>query len=83
MFNKNGKINMMKNIWQQSKQIWTHCFFVASYNVVSYYRFLYTDPGNVEAAIKTWRQKPALLNRRNKSPEMLILKMFIFAMVIV
>jgi hypothetical protein len=43
-YNKNGKINMMKNIWQRCKQVWTHCFFVASYYVVSYYRFLNTDP---------------------------------------
>jgi hypothetical protein len=26
MFNKNGKIYMVKNIWQRCKQIWTHCF---------------------------------------------------------
>jgi hypothetical protein len=45
MCNKNGKIYMMKNIWQRCKQIWKHCFFVASYDVVSYYRFLNTDPG--------------------------------------
>jgi hypothetical protein len=44
MFNRNGKIYMVKNIWQRCKQIWTHCFFVASYYVVSYYRFLNTDP---------------------------------------
>jgi hypothetical protein len=45
MFNKNGKIYMVKNIWQHCKQIWTHCFFVVSYDIVSYYRFLNTDPG--------------------------------------
>jgi hypothetical protein len=45
MFNKNGKNYMVKNIWQHCKQIWTHCFFVVSYNIVSYYRFLNTDPG--------------------------------------
>jgi hypothetical protein len=44
MFNKNGKFYTMKNIWQCGKQIWTHCFFVASFYVVSYYRFLNTDP---------------------------------------
>jgi hypothetical protein len=44
MLNKNGKIHMVKNIWQRCKQIWTHCFFVASYYIVSYYRFLNTDP---------------------------------------
>jgi hypothetical protein len=44
MFNKNGKIYMIKNIWQCCKQIWTHCFFVKSYYVVSYYRFLNTGP---------------------------------------
>jgi hypothetical protein len=48
MFNKNGKIYMMKNIWQCCKQIWTHCFFV-----VSYYRFLNTDP---DWACKMWAQ---------------------------
>jgi hypothetical protein len=44
MFNQNGKIYMIKNIWQRCKQNWKHCFFVASYYVVSYYRFLNTDP---------------------------------------
>jgi hypothetical protein len=44
MFNQNSKIYMMKNIWQRCKQIWKHCFFVASYYVVSYDRFLNTDP---------------------------------------
>jgi hypothetical protein len=48
MFNKNGKIYIVKNIWQRWKQIWTHCFFVASNYVVSYYRFLNTDPGMQE-----------------------------------
>jgi hypothetical protein len=45
MFNINCEIYMMKNIWQCCKQIRTHCFFVESYYVVSYYRFQNTDPG--------------------------------------
>jgi hypothetical protein len=44
MLNKNGKMNTMKNIWQRCKQIRTRCFFVESYYVVGYSKFLNTDP---------------------------------------
>jgi hypothetical protein len=44
MFNKNGEIWMIKNIWQFCKQIWTHYFSVVTYYVVSYFKFLNTDP---------------------------------------
>jgi hypothetical protein len=47
MLYKNGKIYLMKNIWQCCKQIWTHRFSVVTYYAVSYYRFLNTGPGQL------------------------------------
>jgi hypothetical protein len=44
-FNKNGEIYKIKRIRQCCKQIWTHCFSVVTYYVVSYYRFLNAVPG--------------------------------------
>jgi hypothetical protein len=45
MFNTNDKLKLIKkHLATQRKQIWTHCFSVATYYVVSYHRFLYTDP---------------------------------------
>jgi hypothetical protein len=35
---------MKKNVRQCYKQVWTHCFSVATYDIVTYYRFLNTDP---------------------------------------
>jgi hypothetical protein len=61
MLNKNGKIYMVKNIWQSCKQIWTHCFSVESYYVVSYYTFLNTDPGFI------CTQDSAKLDSQNRS----------------
>jgi hypothetical protein len=46
MFNKNGEIYMVKNIWQCCKQIRIHCFSVETYYVVSYDSFFNTDTGN-------------------------------------
>jgi hypothetical protein len=44
---------MMKNIWQCCKQIRTHCFFVESYYVLSYCRFLNTGPGERRVTVQT------------------------------
>jgi hypothetical protein len=59
-FNKNGKNLKIKNIWQCCKQIWTHSFSVVTYNVVSYYRFLKTDPGANPTTFEFTTMTPAL-----------------------
>jgi hypothetical protein len=44
---------MIKNIRQRCKQIWTHCFSVVTYDVVSYFRFLNTDPGTEDGRFES------------------------------
>jgi hypothetical protein len=40
-----------KNICQCCKQIWTYCFSVVTNDIVSYYRFLNTDPGKYNTSL--------------------------------